>query len=336
MNKHRDYLYRYEKAGCPGIEGRCRVRVYLPQAMDLLGLGGGDRPVVVCSEPTTESGYEGPSVTNEAELIACGVMAENPPLAEAARSREHSPPFWFVEHYPRGEAEERAGIAETFDLVTFAAYEPVRWGITGRGYYVLGAPDWEHATKEQVERLTGERLDSTADAAYFGLQKTRGAGGDEPAPGYTFVETEHGMLPPLEWHSGSGDVRLRRVADFEAGLDLRDQLPHRVQTNVPWSVVEHSPSGFEWGYAGSGPADLALNILNLFEPPGSDGEEEVLCFRGQASRVAYELHQAFKEDFIACLPWEGDVIPGWEIRAWISARVLRAGGRSVAFGRRGM
>ena len=26
-------------------------------------------------------------------------------------------------------------------------------------------------------------------------------------------------------------------------------------------VVFHSPTGFEWGYAGSGPADLALSIL---------------------------------------------------------------------------
>lgn len=26
-------------------------------------------------------------------------------------------------------------------------------------------------------------------------------------------------------------------------------------------VVRHSPTGFEWGYGGSGPADLALSIL---------------------------------------------------------------------------
>jgi len=33
-----------------------------------------------------------------------------------------------------------------------------------------------------------------------------------------------------------------------------------VRTNVPHLVVHHSPSGFEFGYAGSGPADLALNV----------------------------------------------------------------------------
>jgi len=26
-------------------------------------------------------------------------------------------------------------------------------------------------------------------------------------------------------------------------------------------IVEHSPTGFQWGYGGSGPADLALSIL---------------------------------------------------------------------------
>lgn len=26
-------------------------------------------------------------------------------------------------------------------------------------------------------------------------------------------------------------------------------------------IVRHSPTGFEWGYGGSGPADLALSIL---------------------------------------------------------------------------
>ncbi|MGH2413464.1 MAG: DUF6166 domain-containing protein [Microcystaceae cyanobacterium] len=38
-------------------------------------------------------------------------------------------------------------------------------------------------------------------------------------------------------------------------------------TNVPRSVVHHSPSGHEWSYGGSGPADLALDILNWFVPP---------------------------------------------------------------------
>jgi len=33
------------------------------------------------------------------------------------------------------------------------------------------------------------------------------------------------------------------------------------EVNIKQEIVCHSPTGFEWGYGGSGPADLALNIL---------------------------------------------------------------------------
>lgn len=43
------------------------------------------------------------------------------------------------------------------------------------------------------------------------------------------------------------------VAVFVATEDgPRYQLPH---------IVKHSPTGFEWGYSGSGPDDLAYSIL---------------------------------------------------------------------------
>lgn len=31
--------------------------------------------------------------------------------------------------------------------------------------------------------------------------------------------------------------------------------------NLPLHIVKHSPTGLAWGYAGSGPADLALSLL---------------------------------------------------------------------------
>lgn len=64
---------------------------------------------------------------------------------------------------------------------------------------------------------------------------------------------------------------------------------------------KHSPSGFNWGYGGSGPADLAYAILfDLY------GEE-----------VADLLYQQFKWDFIAVLPQgEGWTITESEITNW--------------------
>jgi hypothetical protein len=110
----------------------------------------------------------------------------------------------------------------------------------------------------------------------------------------------------------------------------------RIHVNIPQAVVSHSPSGFEWGYGGSGPSDFALNILHLFLPPHTHGpacyereegrsflvcDGNVKCYRGEVSRDAWDLHQDFKREFIARLPKEGGRISGMVIRIWIAERL---------------
>lgn len=57
-------------------------------------------------------------------------------------------------------------------------------------------------------------------------------------------------------------------------------------------IVRHSPTGFEMGYCGSGPADLALSILvHYFQQFGRS--------RAEAIRLAEPLYQEFKLQFIA-------------------------------------
>ena len=51
-------------------------------------------------------------------------------------------------------------------------------------------------------------------------------------------------------------------------------------------VINHSPDGFAWGYAGSGPAQLALAIL-------------LTC---TTEEDAQRLHQTFKEDYVLKFP----------------------------------
>lgn len=66
-------------------------------------------------------------------------------------------------------------------------------------------------------------------------------------------------------------------------------------------LMNHSPSGFEWGYGGSGPAQLALAIL----------AHEL------GARKALKLYQDFKWDIIAQLnpnEWE---ITSEEIQRWL-------------------
>lgn len=68
----------------------------------------------------------------------------------------------------------------------------------------------------------------------------------------------------------------------------------------------HSPDGFQWGYGGSGPAQLALALL--LDATGD-------------SELAVRLHQLFKWVFVAKWgdQWE---ITTEEIKDWIQKRVL--------------
>jgi uncharacterized protein DUF6166 len=62
----------------------------------------------------------------------------------------------------------------------------------------------------------------------------------------------------------------------------------------------HSPSGFEWGYGGSGPAQLALAIL-----ADAIGDEE-----------AVQHHQRYKFAVIGNLPHDEWTIGREEVLAW--------------------
>jgi hypothetical protein len=66
-------------------------------------------------------------------------------------------------------------------------------------------------------------------------------------------------------------------------------------------LVDHSPSGFSWGYTGSGPAQLALALL-----ADALGDDD----------LAVRLHQDFKFRVVACWP-EGE-------RWWITADQIMA------------
>lgn len=94
-----------------------------------------------------------------------------------------------------------------------------------------------------------------------------------------------------------------------------------IATNVPHLITDHSPSGFEFGYGGSGPADFALNILEtVLRDMGYDGETTNKTWKGdKCFKLAYALHQPFKAEFIAGMPREGGRISTNHIIAWIDS-----------------
>lgn len=114
---------------------------------------------------------------------------------------------------------------------------------------------------------------------------------------------EHGSTDQhdLPWN---GDVRLERINGV-------------IHTNLPEVIRHHSPTGIEWGYMGSGPADLALSILATFLPVESKDDSQVVWSGQRVSDEAWYFHQAFKTQFIAVLPPHGGVITGVTIRTWI-------------------
>lgn len=80
-------------------------------------------------------------------------------------------------------------------------------------------------------------------------------------------------------------------------INGKELLPEKSQ-----AVYNHSPDGFNWGYGGSGPAQLALAIL---------------LEAGLSKFAAIELHQNFKWKVIAEFP-QTDFEIKIDINKWIN------------------
>lgn len=107
-----------------------------------------------------------------------------------------------------------------------------------------------------------------------------------------------------------GDIWIERLAsptyDRNGQLTLMQHSCSGIRTNIQRTETYHSPSGFNFGYGGSGPADTALNICLMF----TDKES------------AYNIYQDFKWKFLATGTEENRlVIPKSEILAFISKKI---------------
>src|SRR5215207_2698657 len=89
-------------------------------------------------------------------------------------------------------------------------------------------------------------------------------------------------------------------------------------SSIPHRHVHYAPTGFDWGFGGSGPADLALNVLALFLPLAANVTRVALRDGSSVSEATWALHQAFKYDLIATLPRAGGHLTAETIRAWIT------------------
>lgn len=120
-------------------------------------------------------------------------------------------------------------------------------------------------------------------------------------------------------------------------MPLTFHLDHRqsqvlLATNGPQDVavirLHYHARSYAYGYHGSGPADLALTMLNHLWP--ADGHfTDVPVHGGRVRQEVWLLHQNFKRAFLASLDQEQahdlDAAP---MRAWLEAE--RAGITSSA------
>ena len=84
---------------------------------------------------------------------------------------------------------------------------------------------------------------------------------------------------------------------------IADVRVNGVPLNPRLDLYNHSPTGFEWGYGGSGPAQLALAIL-------SD------CIGDEA---ALQHYQEFKSTVVATLPHRKWTLTEEQVREALSS-----------------
>ena len=104
---------------------------------------------------------------------------------------------------------------------------------------------------------------------------------------------------------GRGEITYRGRRVFDAENNTAEVIVTVTDGNGTWALLprldlrNHSPTGFEWGYAGSGPAQLALAVLA--DLLGDD-------------RAAEVRYQRFKFAVVARLPYAGWELTGDEVR----------------------
>jgi hypothetical protein len=119
----------------------------------------------------------------------------------------------------------------------------------------------------------------------------------QPQRNYEGKRTDNGVQVTVTTVPGAGSMAAEASGD--AALLTQQDLPLRLDL---WN---HSPAGFEWGYGGSGPAQLALALL-------ADALQD--------DEKAVALHQSFKWAVVGSLPHVSWTLKDEEVRA-IAARV---------------
>lgn len=95
------------------------------------------------------------------------------------------------------------------------------------------------------------------------------------------------------------------VSDHAVYFNEKRLDPERSQ-----KVINHSPDGFNWGYGGSGPSQLALALL---------------LEAGFTEHIAVKFYQDFKWDYVSKFEQDKDFDVWIDFDLWIRERRLNHG-----------
>lgn len=115
--------------------------------------------------------------------------------------------------------------------------------------------------------------------------------------------------PPLDWDRAGHIVYEGIRKDGDELNTSTGVLVDGVPDVLPWrlDLYNHSPTGLEWGYGGSGPHQLAVAILA--HATGDDA-------------TAKAKHWAFTADVTCQLPRNGWTLTGTYVLLWVEAHPL--------------
>ena len=168
--------------------------------------------------------------------------------------------------------------------------------ITGseKAGYTLGVNVIVGHVGQALDRLLDVLGEAGLGSGGDGIASMRGVGGDGAAGGLRLVTPAGSTAAPTATPTPTPEA------------EPDDIVLYRDIDGTARATVNHVPRhshAIEWGYHGSGPADLARSIL--------------LAFTDEAT--AERLHQAFKATVIAAVPTAGGVVRAADVRAFIAA-----------------
>jgi hypothetical protein len=150
-----------------------------------------------------------------------------------------------------------------------------------------------HAVTGLARRARGLPVTLGVNVRLSGFDHPLGVPPAPPRPGPAL----RAVAEPSRRHRQPAALAVRLWRDGEGVA--RMTCPH---------AVRHSPSGPEWGYRGSGPADCARSVL--------------LALTDSATADAH--YQAFEAEVVARVPEAGAVLQRDAVLAWLADRAPRA------------